>query len=136
MTQNFKKFINHVIINNQKIFVTIEEWAETLTYQEYCKFKNSQQRNNLLIKKYSDEGLIYINPLKEEITKKLYDYDTSTMRSRTVQMKIGEEIFLTGNITIDQITDDEYKTWEKRYNSEFKMIALGKIKTLQAKNAN
>lgn len=106
--------------------VTIEEWAQTLTYQEYLKFKESQKKNNLLLENYVKSGQLKIVSITEPVSKEVYDFNTSTFQTRNVQMKIGEEYILLEGL--DEIpTDQDFLVWENRYNKEFKNLAMKKI---------
>lgn len=125
MSKSIKKLINHIIVHNVRTMVTIEEWAQTLTYQEYSKFKESQKKNNLLLETHVKADLLKIVPVTEPVTKEVYDFNTSTFQTRNVQMKIGEEYILSEEL--DEIPiDQDFLIWENRYNKEFKSLAIKK----------
>ena len=129
MSKSFQNLINHLVFQNQEIYITIDQWSETLTYQEFSQFKKDQQKNSLLWKEYQDSGIVIVKPIKKEITVQIFDYDNSRNITRTVQMKVGEEIFLAENVTQEQVKNDpDFDFWKKRYDKEFKKLALEKIK--------
>ena len=126
MSTSIKKLIKNITVHNTRTMVTIEEWAQTLTYQEYSKFKESQKKNNLLLENYVKSGQLKIVSITEPVSKEVYDFNTSTFQTRNVQMKIGEEYILSEGL--DEIpTDQDFLVWENRYNKEFKNLAMKKI---------
>lgn len=126
MSNSIKKYIKNITVHNTRTMVTIEEWAQTLTYQEYLKFKESQKKNNLLLENYVKSGQLKIVSITEPVSKEVYDFNTSTFQTRNVQMKIGEEYILLEGL--DEIpTDQDFLVWENRYNKEFKNLAMKKI---------
>lgn len=126
MSTSIKKLIKNITVRNTRTMVTIEEWAQTLTYQEYSKFKESQKKNNLLLENYVKSGQLKIVSITEPVSKEVYDFNTSTFQTRNVQMKIGEEYILSEGL--DEIpTDQDFLVWENRYNKEFKNLAMKKI---------
>lgn len=126
MSTSIKKLIKNITVHNTRTMVTIEEWAQTLTYQEYSKFKESQKKNNLLLENYVKSGQLKIVSITEPVSKEVYDFNTSTFQTRNVQMKIGEEYILSEELN-EIPTDQDFLVWENRYNKEFKNLAMKKI---------
>lgn len=119
-----------MVYNGQRVSISIDEWAETLTYQEYNQFKQAQTKNNKLKKQYINDGLITVVPITESVEKKFFSFDFHEDVSRTVNIKIGEEIILSPGVTEDQILQDpDYQMWEQRYNKEYKKLLVQKIKS-------
>ena len=126
MNHSIKKIISHTYKHHR---ISIDEWANTLTYHEYNQFKQAQNKNNKLKKQYVENGLITILPIIKSMEKTTFSFDLRINVSRTFDIKIGEEIIFSPGVTIDQVPDDpDYYLWEQRFNKEYKKLLFQKVK--------